>query len=156
MIGVLRCLFGIPSLHSWTVLNYYGNIHLKCCKDIKSDPQEPERSCLISSFSGMSWMAALIFSRIAMTALCHLTLQWRRSSSQSVHRASQLTVTLCDTWELSNDPPIGCDNWENNWILIICMSFFLHGYTQECVCECVCCSRSLNLYTTIFCDVIII
>lgn len=45
--------------------------------------QEPERSCLISSFSGMSWMATLIFSLISLTAFCHFKLQWRRSKSQS-------------------------------------------------------------------------
>lgn len=46
--------------------------------------QEPESSFLISSFSGISWMAALIFSLISFTALCHFRLQWRRSRSQSV------------------------------------------------------------------------
>lgn len=57
--------------------------------------QEPERSCLISSFSGMSCMAPLIFSRIDFTTLCHFRLQWRRSSSQSVDTHSLYTVIWC-------------------------------------------------------------
>lgn len=47
------------------------------------DLQDPERSSLISSFSGMSCIAALIFSRMLITALCHFRLQCRRSTSQS-------------------------------------------------------------------------
>lgn len=46
--------------------------HLSACV---YDLQEPERSCLISSLSGMSWMAVLIFSLITFTALCHFRLQ---------------------------------------------------------------------------------
>ncbi len=59
------------------------------------DLQEPERSCLISSLSGMSWMAALIFSLIAFTALCHFRLQWRRSSSQSVDTERFDNINIC-------------------------------------------------------------
>lgn len=50
------------------------------------DLQEPDKSCLISSFSGMSCMAALIFSLMVFTVLCHFRLQCRRSSSQSVDK----------------------------------------------------------------------
>lgn len=54
--------------------------------EIVKDEQDPERSCLISSFSGMSWMAALIFSLMSLTAFCHFKLQWRRSRSQSADK----------------------------------------------------------------------
>lgn len=46
--------------------------------------QEPESSWAISSLSGMSWMAALIFSRIVSTRLCHFRLQCLLSTSQSM------------------------------------------------------------------------
>lgn len=63
------------------------------CVGALRDLQDPERSCLISSFSGMSWMAAFIFSRIVMTALCHFRLQCRRSTNQSVNRTGFIIVT---------------------------------------------------------------
>lgn len=58
---------------------------------VVGDLHEPERSALISSFSGMSWMAALIFSLITFTALCHFRLQCLRSTSQSATTQSEFT-----------------------------------------------------------------
>lgn len=55
--------------------------------DPKLHSQAPASSCFISSFSGMSWMAALIFSRMASTWLCHFRLQCLLSTSQSARQA---------------------------------------------------------------------
>lgn len=78
---------------NWIVVPYL-NMKQQC---IIKDLQEPDRSCLISSFSGMSWMAALIFSLITCTALCHFRLQCRRSSSQSVDTVlSHYNHNICD------------------------------------------------------------
>lgn len=74
----------------WDKQNNYVTIHV-IKKELVKDLQEPERSCLISSFSGMSWMAALIFSLISLTAFCHFKLQWRRSTSQSADTKSLST-----------------------------------------------------------------
>ena len=46
--------------------------------------QDPESSWAISWLSGMSWMAALIFSRMVNTRLCHFRLQCLLSTSQSI------------------------------------------------------------------------
>lgn len=56
--------------------------------------QAPSSSCFISWFSGMSWMAALIFSRMAWTRLCHFRLQCLLSTSQSAVRGSAGTAAL--------------------------------------------------------------
>lgn len=75
--------------HTWEAVMKCGTSkaimlqYISLKKELVKHLQEPERSCLISSFSGMSWMAALIFSLISLTAFCHFKLQWRRSTSQS-------------------------------------------------------------------------
>lgn len=53
-------------------------------KDTSSYIHVPERSCEISSTGGMSCIAALIFSLISKTAVCHFTSQCLLSKSQSV------------------------------------------------------------------------
>lgn len=59
---------------------------LRGTPDPRLHSQAPASSCFISSFSGMSWMAALIFSRMTSTWLCHFRLQCLLSTSQSARQ----------------------------------------------------------------------